>query len=174
MKKCNVCQIDKPAGAFSRRAASHDGLNYTCRACSAARARKWRDANPGAFSDWHKENKQRRSEYWREWYERNKEARSVSYAEWARNNKHIVNALVARRNAAKLRATPAWADQASIREFYERAAELTKLTGVRHEVDHIYPLQGEFVCGLHCEFNLQILTKTENIRKGNRMPEEVA
>ena len=60
----------------------------------------------------------------------------------------------------------------AIRAIYAEAARITKETGVRHEVDHFYPLQGEFVCGLHCEANLQILTKVENIRKLNRMPEE--
>ncbi|MFP5434219.1 MAG: HNH endonuclease signature motif containing protein [Alphaproteobacteria bacterium] len=66
-----------------------------------------------------------------------------------------------------------WANQEAIRAIYAEAALLTDTTGVRHEVDHIYPLQGKFVCGLHCEANLQILTKTENIRKHNRMPEQL-
>lgn len=102
-----------------------------------------------------------------------KTARAVSYAEWAKKNKHIVNALIAKRNAAKFRATPKWASFSKIREIYEECAFITEMTGIRHEVDHIYPLQSEKVCGLHCEANLQILTKTANIRKHNRMPEEV-
>lgn len=65
-----------------------------------------------------------------------------------------------------------WADLDAIRAIYAEAARLTAETGIRHEVDHYYPLQGEIVCGLHCEANLQILTKAENIRKKNRMPEE--
>ncbi len=60
-----------------------------------------------------------------------------------------------------------WADHDKIRQFYALAKELTERTGVEHEVDHIYPLQGETVCGLHVETNLQILTKTANRAKGN-------
>lgn len=174
MKRCNYCRTEKPLADFAKRAASLDGLSYTCRICANEKSRKWREAHPGAFSAWHAANREHRARYWQRWYEQNKSARSESYAKWARENKHIVNALNAKRVATKLRATPPWADSEKIREFYRRAAELTQTTGVKHEVDHIYPLQGELVCGLHCAANLQILTKVENIRKSNRMPEEVA
>lgn len=173
-KRCSACLTQKALAEFSKRAASKDGLNYVCRACMAARSRAWRDANPGAFKSWYAENREQRSDYWKDWYEKNKAARSVTYAQWAKENKHRVNALLAKRNAAKLNATPAWANHDAIRQFYERAALLTVLTGIRHEVDHVFPLQGRLVCGLHCEANLQILTKTENLKKGNRMPEEFA
>lgn len=174
MKRCSKCGKTKSISEFSKRKASPDGLNYTCRECAAQTAREWRGRNPGAFSKWHAQNRERRADYWRDWYEANRDKRSASYAAWARENKHIVNALVAKRNAAKRCAMPAWADKEKIREFYARAAFLTEATGIKHEVDHIYPLQGERVCGLHCEFNLQVLPKAENIRKGNKMPEEIA
>jgi hypothetical protein len=64
-------------------------------------------------------------------------------------------------------ATPLWANKKKIKEFYSVAKLLTENTGVKHHVDHIVPLRGEFVCGLHVEHNLQILTQEENIRKSN-------
>jgi len=131
----------------------------------------WRTKTPDAFKGWYENNKDRRADYWRKWYEENKDARAASYAAWAKRNPHKINALIAKRTASKLQAIPSWANQEAIRAIYAEAARLTRETGIRHDVDHIYPLQSDVVCGLHCEANLQILTKIENIRKGNRMPE---
>lgn len=170
-KKCGSCEVVKPLSDFHKRVASPDGLAYKCAACIISTCSEWRNKNPGAFARWYAENRQERAEYWRQWYEANKGQRSQTYATWAKENKHIVNALVAKRTAAKFNATPSWANFQAMREFFAEAARLTLETGIRHEVDHIYPLQGKLVCGLHCEANLQILTKVENIRKSNRMPE---
>ena len=69
------------------------------------------------------------------------------------------------RRAAMQFATPAWANRKAIRKIYAEAKLLTEKTGVPHEVDHIVPIQGATVCGLHVEHNLQILPKTDNVRK---------
>lgn len=81
---------------------------------------------------------------------------------WKLRNPGLVNASTAQRFAAKMRATPAWADRAAIEFFYVQAAARGE------HVDHIVPLRSSLVCGLHCEANLQLLPPTENIRKGNR------
>lgn len=171
-KRCGTCEQLKLFSDFHKRAASNDGLAYSCISCVVQRCRLWKAKNPGAFKEWCADKKEARAESWRAWYAANKGHRSESYAKWARENKHIVNALTAKRVAAKKSATPAWADHGAIRAIYAEAARLTEETGIRHEVDHFYPLQGDLVCGLHCEANLQILTKVENIRKLNRMPED--
>lgn len=83
-------------------------------------------------------------------------------SEWKLRNPGCVNASTAQRFAAKMRATPAWADRKLIEAVYVRAASLGM------QVDHIVPLRSQVVCGLHCEANMQLLAQTENIRKGNR------
>ena len=169
-KRCAQCKACKPLGEFHVRRASKDGRAYMCASCVTQHCADWRTKKPGAFKDWYRNNRERRADYWRKWYEDNKEDRAASYARWAKQNPHIINALIAKRTARKLHATPAWANQEAIQAIYAEAARLTRETGIPHEVDHIYPLQSDIVCGLHCETNLQILTKTENLRKGNRVP----
>lgn len=71
------------------------------------------------------------------------------------------------------RATPPWADLEKIRRFYKNAKAFTRATGVLHTVDHVIPLKGEFVCGLHVHNNLQILTHEENMRKGNSFVDQL-
>ena len=65
-------------------------------------------------------------------------------------------------------AVPAWADKEKIKEYYNEAVRLTIETGIRHEVDHIIPLTHKLVCGLHNEFNLQVISQTANRSKNNK------
>jgi hypothetical protein len=54
------------------------------------------------------------------------------------------------------------------REAYDLCAIRLKTTGIAYQVDHIIPLQSKYVCGLHNEFNLRVITAKENNIKGNR------
>jgi hypothetical protein len=75
----------------------------------------------------------------------------------------------ARRRAAQLRATPAWANYFFLEEAYDLARRRTERTGFSWHVDHIVPLQGKTVCGLHVENNLQVIPGSINRSKGNRV-----
>lgn len=87
------------------------------------------------------------------------------------------NANRAKYRAAKLERTPKWleAEDFEIMEWvYEVARERTEQYGVKFEVDHIIPLQGELVSGFHCPENLQVITASENASKKNKFEMEVA
>lgn len=85
-------------------------------------------------------------------------------------NRSKYNAYDAKRSAAKLQRTPAWLsepDKNGILDLYEQSRQLTKATGEEHHVDHIIPLKGVLVSGLHVLENLQILTAVQNMQKNN-------
>lgn len=67
-------------------------------------------------------------------------------------------------------ATVAWANHEVIRALYNEARRLSAETGVRHVVDHVIPLRGREICGLHVETNLQVITLSANSQKCNRWP----
>lgn len=81
---------------------------------------------------------------------------------WRKANPGKYRAQKAKRRSALLNAIPPWADLEEIKKVYENCPP-------GHHVDHIVPLQGRNVCGLHVKWNLQYLSAQENIRKGNRL-----
>jgi excisionase family DNA binding protein len=74
----------------------------------------------------------------------------------------------AKRRAVKRQRLAAWADHAKIEQMYADALRLSKETGIPHHVDHIIPMQGVRVSGLHVETNLQVIPAVENMKKHNR------
>ena len=84
-------------------------------------------------------------------------------SKWRTKHPALHNAQQAKRRAAKLHATPQWADFEAIKDVYMEAEYF------QMHVDHIIPLQGKDVCGLHVWENLQLLSEIENLKKGNRL-----
>lgn len=87
---------------------------------------------------------------------------------WRENNKAKVLASTRERQARKLQATPMWADKDKIQRHYDNAVYLSEVSGHKHHVDHIVPLRGKNVCGLHVEYNLRVVPHFINTRKGNK------
>ena len=100
-----------------------------------------------------------------------REAVNAAARLWSRLNPAKSLARNMRRHAAKLSRTPKWlspADHLQIASMYELAKILEACTGKRHHVDHIIPLRGKYVSGLHVPYNLQVVPATQNLSKGNR------
>lgn len=73
-----------------------------------------------------------------------------------------------KRRANKVSNCPIWANLDAIKVVYLQAYEITRSTGIKHHVDHIIPLLGKTVCGLHVHNNLQVITAEANMRKYNK------
>jgi hypothetical protein len=71
-----------------------------------------------------------------------------------------------RRRRREKRNTPPWADKAKTRALYKEAKRLSALTGELHVVDHIVPLDGKIVCGLHWHENMRVIHWLPNALKG--------
>ena len=88
------------------------------------------------------------------------------------NNPDMYKEMTSLRRRRFRDATPKWltdAQKMEIRLKYRLAIELSRATGERHAVDHIIPLHGETVCGLHVPWNLQVLTQKDNPLKYNKL-----
>ena len=141
-KECTKCGVVKALTAFSKQAQKKDGLRPHCRACDAI--------------------------YRKKRLEQHKERDYAVTLKWAQENKGPRNAINAKRRARKLQATPAWADQEAIKAIYAEARRLEDVLGIPMHCDHVVPLQGELVCGLHVETNLQVIPAALNVRKSNK------
>jgi molybdopterin/thiamine biosynthesis adenylyltransferase len=136
--------------------------------------RSWQNNNRekvrAANQAYSKKNKTGNVERTKRYRDANPEKIKASVYAYRAKNPGYMNAVVAKRKAKKLRATPKWLTEDDfwlIKEIYATAAERAQCTGVSHDVDHIIPLQGEFVSGLHVPYNLRVIPASENRRKHN-------
>lgn len=143
------------------------------------RASAWglanRDKVSARMEVYRKENSSKIAEIRKANRSRNAENISAYDKKYRKANRPKILQIGAKRRAAKIGATVAWASMDRIEAFYAEAQRLTRETGTPHHVDHIVPLISHLVCGLHCEANLQVITAHENLSKLNRywpdMPE---
>lgn len=135
-----------------------------------SRAAANKDKSAAYQAKWLAANTAKRRDIEKAWRMKNPEKVAAMNAKagrkWAANNKGQRLASVRARQLAKRLRTPPWADLDQISAVYREAARLTQETGVPHEVDHVIPLQGELVSGLHVSSNLQILHRSANRSKG--------
>jgi hypothetical protein len=78
------------------------------------------------------------------------------------------------RRQTMVAAAPPWLTREhwqAIAEMYEEARRLTDDTGIKHVVDHVWPLRGKHSCGLHVPWNLRVILHATNARKGNGEPD---
>ena len=157
MKTCPKCKTEKSESNFCKSKSQKDGFQSWCKAChNIARLTRY------------KNNREEELIKKQERHEHNRKDERIKDRARRKANLDKDAAKVAKRRAGKFQATPAWADQEGIKDFYFSAKTLTDLFHKPYHVDHIVPLKAKRVCGLHVPANLQVLIGADNISKGNR------
>lgn len=154
MKVCRNCGVEKELSLFPKQKQNKDGHHSYCKMCRSA-------------YDKQRYNPKERSEVYQLSLEQERKARREYYS----NTKEDYYRRKAQRRASLLKRTPAWLTKEhlqSIRNIYKECHSLNTTSPERYEVDHIVPLQGKTVSGLHVPWNLQILPMSENRKKGNK------
>lgn len=166
-KNCNRCFITKAITDFSKANTCVDGHRNYCKACQKIKKDEWRvkhkEHHNQKCREWTAKNREKRLETQRK-YNAKIVASGKSKLQgraWREKNQERARAYVNYRRRKLRQATPEWADTTKIKLIYIKAQHL-KLT-----VDHIIPITHTQVCGLHVDYNLQLLSARDNFIKNN-------
>ena len=180
---CVECRRENKRKAWAEQS---DAMREKSRANYHRNKEKYAEKNRQRAAKWRTDNRERFLEQMRRFSRKNSKTQVAKAATWAADNpakmrefraawkianKDKVNATDAKRRAMLLNAMPKWLtvpQRAAIADVYRSARHLTKATGEQYHVDHIVPLVGRGVCGLHVPWNLRAIRAAENYSKSNK------
>ena len=159
LKFCGGCHEPKPVSEFHKNKSRKDGLATQCKVCVKVHTRRNYDKNKEFRYKRYLEHRSKNPEYYLE-----------AQKKWRNANKHVTSFFNQKYRSKKRNAMPSWLTESQIsqiRDMYWVAKDLRAISGQEYHVDHIVPLNGKGVCGLHVPWNLQILPADLNLRKSN-------
>lgn len=154
-KICVTCQMFLTLHEFSKCSKSSNGLQSSCKECKKETQRKYR--NSQKVFKLHDAHIRRYIHIIK---------KRLYTSSWKRENPGRVKEQVMKRKLK--RSYCLWANQEKISSIYAMSKFLTSVVGIKYHVDHIIPLQGKNVSGLHVENNLSIVRADYNLSKGNK------
>lgn len=170
-KYCNKCKEVKATVDYNKNEKNSNKLADYCVTCNSIKYNEFRVTNPL----YNKEYTLLNPDYHSNYYLNNTDKIREYNKNYKLRNPDKNAAKSAKYRAVKLQATPKWLTKqqyTQILYFYTKARNLEEETGVKYQVDHIIPLRGKNVCGLHVPWNLQIITAEENMKKNNKYGEQ--
>jgi hypothetical protein len=118
---------------------------------------------------WVESNREHVRELERKYAVSNAVNKEAARQKWKTANPNKDRAAKAANRADRIMRAPAWADKERIKAYYNVCAFFNEVNGyAKYHVDHIIPLNGKKVSGLHVHNNLQVIPAVENLRKGAR------
>ena len=150
---CTICNKKKQPNEFYLRKNGGVG-EYKCKLCL----------------------KKKRKNYYDENYEEVRKCNRKAVSEFQKRNPAKTTAKTIAYYMKKNQSLPKWIskdDISKMRSIYKMCRNISKKTGIPHEVDHIVPINGENVCGLHVPWNLRVIPRDENKKKSNSLIEEI-
>ena len=160
VKFCNTCHIEKEVSEFYPANRGVLGVRGECAVCNKTKKAVYREKNKERLAELKKAN-----------YRKHIGKNLAQKREYRQANKDKVNALAKAYKVNKMRRLPKWIGKEEmwlIKEAYALAKLRTHIHGFSWHVDHVVPLQGELVSGLHIPENLQVIPWMENIKKKNK------
>lgn len=160
MKLCTKCKAEKDLPLFGKDKSKKSGYSSCCLECSKKASQVRRDIDP-----------KRSREITKNYRTRNSDKEKARYTRYNKENPEVRAHHSAKRRAETLDATPVWLTKEQhddIKAMYALAKKFERLCNTCYHVDHIVPLAGKDVCGLHVPWNLQLLPAKINMTKGNR------
>jgi hypothetical protein len=173
-KVCKNCLKEKDPSCFYKNLRMKDGLWNICKSCEKERYKRHYEVNRESIlertSKYGKENRSVTRKASKKYYHNNKEKEIARKRGWYSRNRSKVNSAASKYRASRQMATPDWLtdlQKKEIESFYYLAQDCKAVSGQSYHVDHIIPLNGKNVCGLHVPWNLQVLPSDVNISKSN-------
>lgn len=177
-KVCTKCQSEKSESEFDKFNDKSRGkvrVRAHCKQCRRSMVKSYDSHNKDKKADYNKKYRTDNEDILRErrkkYHLDNREKILGYLKEWRNQNPDIVAFHGVKKRQKKRKATPAWLTEEhkrQIKSMYEHAKDCNSVGEGRYEVDHIVPLQGENVCGLHVPWNLQVIPMDINRAKNNR------
>lgn len=188
MKTCTKCGCTKPRESYAKSRIHKDGVRPNCKSCDAEYYAKNREEKLESVRQYRASKKSEINAARRLKHQpklahkqmsvlanhdshvrvfRKRQCKIRCNDHRLRNKPYYAEAASKRRAVAR-QAEPLWADAALIKLLYTTRQYMTEQTGFDWHVDHIVPLQGSNVCGLHVHNNLRVVPATVNLQKSNK------